>query len=81
MPLLDRRIEVEHENLAVRIPKMTSERIRQYARFVNRDRAEVVEGLLEYALSKDKEFAEWLLTEEATKPEPRKATRNGNGAE
>ncbi len=60
MALLDRRVEIQWEPLSGRIPKTTAERVKEYARFVNRDRAEVIAGLLDYAMGKDKEFAHWL---------------------
>ncbi len=60
MALLDRRVEIEYEPVSGRIPKTTADRVKEYARFVNRDRSEVIAGLLEYAMRKDKEFAQWL---------------------
>ena len=59
MSILKKREVVPYDSLSLRIDKQTLADLNLYATFVNRPRYEIVNDLLKYAFSKDKDFQRW----------------------
>ena len=56
MALLDRRDRVETKAATFRLPRDVVELLDKYARYLNRDKSEVVVAALEHAVRLDEEF-------------------------
>ena len=74
VPLIPRVDQEEHKSITLRLPAKTIELIDAYARYVNGDRAYVVDRLLHVAFAQDVEFAR----ARGLTPARRRRTR-GNG--
>jgi hypothetical protein len=70
MSLLEKRPNVQYEKFTLKIQKQTSEMLRRYGQFVNRQQADVIDGLLQFAFSRDSEFKEWLKSQPEELPRP-----------
>lgn len=57
MPLIPKVEQEEHKSITFRLPVNSIELIDAYARYVNGDRAYVVDRLLRVAFAQDMEFA------------------------
>jgi metal-responsive CopG/Arc/MetJ family transcriptional regulator len=58
MPIVPRVEKIEMAQVSVRLPAALVKRLDAYCKFVERGRADVLAGLLEYAFDRDKEFAQ-----------------------
>ncbi len=76
MPLIPKVEQEEHKSITLRLPPATIELIDAYARYVNGDRAYVVDRLLRVAFAQDAEFAQ---TCGLVPTRRRRARRNGEG--
>jgi len=76
VPLIPKVQQEEHEGITLRLPAGTIELIDAYARYVNGDRAYVVDRLLRVAFAQDAEFAQ---ARELTPARRRRTRGNGEG--
>ncbi len=59
MPLIQKEVKVERESVPFRLPKELAARVALYAEFVESSRDYVVTQILQYVMSRDREFAAW----------------------
>ena len=69
---------VRKEQLNVRVDPSVAEMVRNYCEFLkSSSQHHVVEQLLRYAFSRDREFQAWLEQRPATEPSPIAASKKG----
>lgn len=78
VPLIPKVEQEEHKSITLRLPAGTVELIDAYARYVNGDRAYVVDRLLRVAFLQDAEFAQ---TRGLTPARRRRVRGNGKGTD
>lgn len=64
MPLIARELKKNRVNLQVRVTDEVVADLELYCRFLQSRKEYVVENLLAFAFKKDREFQDWLATEQ-----------------
>ena len=77
---IPRQIRKERDRIETKLDKELIEQLELYCRYLESDRDYVIASALEIAFRKDKGFAEWLQTQQATlreNPEPSRREPQG----
>ena len=80
MPLLE-VVQTRHINAYIRLLDTTATQVDQYAAFIKASADDVVEQALAYVFSKDRDFQEFLKSDEAQQITPTLRVRRAPGTE